>query len=104
MTTPAKELLPCPFCGATSNDLIINVYEGYEAVQCNDCGVENHIKRWNDRAPDERVEGLVMALNKITFMGSWADEKGDFNDGYVYARRYAVGLAEKALADFRKEK
>lgn len=65
-----KKLLPCPFCGASGEDIDFgecnvprnNIYNGFDYVQCTECGAEirayrgdmppmmEAVEKWNQRA------------------------------------------------------
>ena len=101
----APELLACPFCGGAArsvncDDSPFGSYveciapSGCDATVCALTEVEA-ITAWNTRTPDERIAGLVSALERIKLWPKTpgrAQEKMDM----------MVAEANQALATFRE--
>lgn len=90
------KLKPCPFCRSRDN-LSLGDVGGKPSVICLacECGPMS-LEKWNTRAPDPRVEGLVAALKtvqKLFYTPLWTKETGEKTRSIVDA----------AIAEFEKD-
>jgi hypothetical protein len=93
-------LLPCPFCGATGDDLLMAVPPGPDHVYCRSCCSSGPVREriaeandaWNTRAPAPQGDagdagevaggaGEIADLqNRLAKLEAWAHEPFDFTN------------------------
>lgn len=107
MSDQQAELLPCPFCGARDEKLVVAHTRATDAfsfwsVECTGCGVEiaddasqgDAREHWNTRATPKSSEGELLD-EALTALQAMLDDWGGFRD--VNGEEAASALAAKAV-------